>query len=188
MIARDDDYTFGVLHSRLHELWSLRMCTWLGIGNDPRDTPTTTFETFPFPWPLGTLESKLTAAWRKHYEAIAAAAVALDTARQRWLNPSDLVKSGRALAPGFPAPLVPKNEAAEKELKKRTLTALYNARPQWLAETHAAFDRAVLAAYGWPADLPDDEVLARLLSLNLKRPAAIGRTAEEEAPDAGDDE
>ena len=48
-IARDDDTTFGILHSRFHEVWSLRLCTWLGKGNDPRYTPTTTFETFPFP-------------------------------------------------------------------------------------------------------------------------------------------
>lgn len=48
-IARSDDTAFGILHSRLHELWSLRMCTWLRNGNDPRYTRTTTFETFPFP-------------------------------------------------------------------------------------------------------------------------------------------
>ena len=48
-IARADDTTFGILHSRFHELWSLRMCTWMGKGNDPRYTPTTCFETFPFP-------------------------------------------------------------------------------------------------------------------------------------------
>jgi methylase of polypeptide subunit release factors len=48
-IARADDTTFGMLHSRFHELWSLRMCTWMGVGNDPRYTPTTCFETFPFP-------------------------------------------------------------------------------------------------------------------------------------------
>ncbi len=49
VIARADDTTFGILHSRVHELWSLGLCTWLGKGNDPRYTPTTTFETFPFP-------------------------------------------------------------------------------------------------------------------------------------------
>ena len=49
VIARDDDTTFGILHSRFHELWSLRLCTWLGKGNDPRYTPSTIFETFPFP-------------------------------------------------------------------------------------------------------------------------------------------
>ena len=47
--ARADDTTFGILHSRFHELWSLKMCTWMGVGNDPRYTPTTCFETFPFP-------------------------------------------------------------------------------------------------------------------------------------------
>ena len=49
VIAREDDTTFGILHSRFHEAWSLRLGTWLGKGNDPRYTPTTTFETFPFP-------------------------------------------------------------------------------------------------------------------------------------------
>ena len=47
VIAREDDTTFGILHSRFHEAWSLRRGTWLGKGNDPRYTPTTTFETFP---------------------------------------------------------------------------------------------------------------------------------------------
>ena len=37
-IARDDDTTFGILHSRFHEAWSLRLGTWLGVGNDPRYT------------------------------------------------------------------------------------------------------------------------------------------------------
>ena len=49
VIARADDTTFGILHSRFHEAWSLRLGTWLGKGNDPRYTPTTTFESFPFP-------------------------------------------------------------------------------------------------------------------------------------------
>ena len=49
VVARDDDTTFGILHSRFHETWSLRRGTWQGKGNDPRYTPTTTFETFPFP-------------------------------------------------------------------------------------------------------------------------------------------
>ncbi|HEX8701278.1 MAG TPA: DNA methyltransferase [Myxococcaceae bacterium] len=185
VIARDDDYTFGVLHSRVHQVWGLHQGTQL--EDRPRYTPTTTFEAFPFPWPLNMPESKLTAAARKHREAIAAAAVALDTVRQRWLNPPDLVKPGRALAQGLPVPWVPKNEAAEKELKKRTLTALYNAWPQWLAEAHATLDRAVFTAYGWPADLPDDDVLSLLLELNLKRPEATGKAADDETPEAEDD-
>ena len=54
-------------------------------------------------------------------------------------------------------------------LKKRTLTNLYNARPTWLDNAHRKLDAAVFAAYGWPADLPDEEILARLLALNLAR-------------------
>ncbi|MEX0866275.1 MAG: hypothetical protein WD030_02885 [Pirellulales bacterium] len=57
-------------------------------------------------------------------------------------------------------------------LKKRTLTNLYNERPTWLGHVHRKLDEAVAAAYGWPADLPDDELLAKLLELNLARAAA----------------
>ena len=49
VIARDDDTSLSILQIRFHELWSLPVCTGLGKGNDPRYTPTTTFETFPFP-------------------------------------------------------------------------------------------------------------------------------------------
>ena len=60
------------------------------------------------------------------------------------------------------------------ELAKRTLTNLYNQRPSWLEHVHRKLDEAVLAAYGWPADLGDDEILARLLALNLSRAAGGG--------------
>ena len=55
------------------------------------------------------------------------------------------------------------------DLAKRTLTNLYNQRPTWLANAHADLDAAVFAAYGWPADLGDTEVLERLLVLNSQR-------------------
>lgn len=71
---------------------------------------------------------------------------------------------------GFPARLQPKNPEAAKTLARRTLTALYNERPEWLVEAHNALDTAVAAAYGWPADISDDEALRRLLALNLARP------------------
>ena len=62
---------------------------------------------------------------------------------------------------------MPRDEEAEKELKKRTLTNLYNARPQWLADAHAALDAAVAAAYGWDADTSEEEALRKLLSMNF---------------------
>ncbi len=74
--------------------------------------------------------------------------------RDNWLNPAG---------------------ASEAELKKRTLTNLYNQRPAWLDNAHKALDRAVLDAYGWPHDLADDELLARLLALNAER--ASGQSA-----------
>jgi hypothetical protein len=63
--------------------------------------------------------------------------------------------------------------ATEAELKKRTLTNLYNARPTWLANLHAALDRAVWTAYGWddpdPTLTGEDAILGRLLALNGER-------------------
>jgi type II restriction/modification system DNA methylase subunit YeeA len=174
-IARDDDYTFGVLHSRPHELWSLGTGTWLGKGNDPRYTPTSTFETFPFPWPLNKPDDKLTADQTAHRDAIAAAARALNEARERWLNPPEWVREEPDVVPELPPRLVPLDEEAEEALKKRTLTNLYNERPTWLANLHAALDAAVFAAYGWPEppdQLSDQEILARLLKLNLERDPA----------------
>lgn len=81
-------------------------------------------------------------------EEIAEAARRLDGRRRNWLDPEG---------------------TTEAELKKRTLTNLYNARPTWLAQAHAKLDSAVFAAYGWPADLSDEEVLTNLLALNQER-------------------
>jgi type II restriction/modification system DNA methylase subunit YeeA len=63
---------------------------------------------------------------------------------------------------------------AAATLKTRTLTNLYNERPAWLDNAHRDLDTAVAAAYGWPADISEEEALARLLALNLER-AAAGR-------------
>ncbi len=133
-IARDDDYTFGVLHSRFHELWALALGTQLETR--PRYTPTTCFETFPFPRP--TDEQRV---------AIGAISAELDRLRQGWLNPE-----GVSVA----------------ELKRRTLTNLYNTRPTWLDNIHARLDAAVADAYGWETSVADEEIIERLLALNLE--------------------
>jgi hypothetical protein len=137
-IARDDDYTFGILHSRVHEAWARGMGTQLReVESGFRYTPTTCFETFRFPRPNDAQR-----------EAIAEAARELDRLRNGWLNPAGLT---------------------DDQLAKRTLTNLYNARPAWLAQAHERLDAAVLAAYGWPADIDREDLLARLLALNLAR-------------------
>jgi hypothetical protein len=195
-IAREDDTTFGIMHSRFHELWSLRMCTFLGVGNDPRYTPTTCFETFPFP-------DKLTPADTSHQKTelvdgvliparltdttthktrsiamkIAKAAAHLVDTRDKSLNPPEWVEwvqSPEEAAAGFPKRAIAK-PGHEAELKKKTLTNLYNTRgtPEgaWIDALHADLDRAVAAAYGWPEDIGTDDALARLLTLNQTRAA-----------------
>ena len=54
VFARDDDYFFGVLHSRVHEVWARATGTQLReVESGFRYTPSTCFETFPFPWAPG---------------------------------------------------------------------------------------------------------------------------------------
>jgi hypothetical protein len=221
-IARADDTTFGILHSRFHELWALRMGT--SLEDRPRYTPTTCFETFPFPaglTPADTAHQRTEAleggalipadlpdtlsaenfkpnqppapvhqaqaaitpiALRPAAMAIAQAAQRLNTLRQAWLNPPEwthtvpeVVPLGLSASP-YPDRIVPK-PGFEKELAKRTLTNLYNQRPAWLAAAHAQLDAAVAAAYGWAdytANMPDAEILRRLLALNLQRSTSEG--------------
>ena len=149
VIARDDDVTFGILHSRFHEAWSLRLGT--SLEDRPRYTPTTTFETFPFPDGLSPDIPAADTANDPCAAAIAAAARRLVELRDRWLNPSEWVEWVDEPALGYPKRPVARDEAAGKELKKRTLTNLYNARPQWLADAHATLDAAVAVTYGSPA-------------------------------------
>jgi type II restriction/modification system DNA methylase subunit YeeA len=143
VIAREDDYAFGIIHSRGHEIWSLAQGA--SLEDRPRYSSARTFETYPFPWPPGhePKDSPLV-------EAIAEAARELVEKRDAWLSPPD---------------------ASAEELKRRTLTNLYNARPSWLAEAHRKLDTTVFAAYGWPVTLTDAELLERLLALNHERAA-----------------
>jgi hypothetical protein len=170
VIARDDDYFFGVLHSKVHEIWSLHIGSNMGKGNDPRYTSTKTFKPFPFPF-VPNKEDTASAL----YNAVAAAAKQLHEERQAWLEGENINGTG--------------GKASATRLKDRTLTNLYNAlnvfrgketlRPKQdagnfaprLAELHDTLDKAVCDAYGWPHDILNDEeaILSRLLSLNLER-------------------
>ncbi len=149
----------------------------------PRYTPSTTFETFPFPEGLTPNIRAADYAADPRAVAIAEAAADLNLLRERWLNPADLVavepEVTPTAAPGeepvrYPDRILPRDDEAAKELKKRTLTNLYNLRPAWLDNAHRRLDAAVAAAYGWPADLSDGDALARLFALNQAR-AAAGR-------------
>jgi len=173
-VARDDECTFGILSSRAHELWALKLCAWIGAGNDPTYTPSTTFETFPFPEGLTPNIPAADYAADPRAVAIGEAAADLNAKREAWLNPADLVWIEPEVVPGYPDRILPVSPEAAVELKKRTLTNLYNQRPAWLDMAHKRLDAAVAAAYGWPDGLSDDEVLERLFALNQER-AAAGR-------------
>jgi type II restriction/modification system DNA methylase subunit YeeA len=221
--ARADDFFFGVLHSRFHEVWALKQGTRLETR--PRYTPTTCFETFPFPFADDlaeqpeNLEAELNAA--KHYAhivlreetpprtpdehraAIAAAAQELNELRERWLNPPEWTVEKILEFPGsadgpwaryvvktdkngigtvrYPR-LEPKDADCAAKLKERTLTKLYNERPAWLDLAHKKLDAAVAAAYGFPADLTDEQILEKLLALNLARAAAEAKAAKVKKP------
>jgi hypothetical protein len=97
------------------------------------------------------------------------AAVQLHQRREAWLNPLDLVKRVPEVVLGFPERVVPIDDQAAALLRKRTLTNLYNERPTWLVNAHRDLDAAVAAAYGWPADISEDDALAALLELNRDR-------------------
>ena len=173
-IARDDDTSFGILHSRFHELWSLRLGS--SLEDRPRYTPSTTFETFPFPDGLTPNLQAAAYAGDPRAQTIAAAARALVAARDRWLHPAELVRRVPEVVPGLPDRILPRDTAAAATLQRRTLTNLYNTRGTpagtWLDTLHRTLDDAVAAAYGWPPALPDAEVLARLLALNQVRAGA----------------
>ncbi len=258
VFAKDDDYSFGILHSRLHEVWSLAQGTQLREKESGfRYTPTTCFETFPFPFPddleepLDNAEAALNAA--KHYShitlheepvpyrtgksaiaspqlkieehraAIAAAAKELNTLRERWLNPPEWTVEKILEFPGsingpwaryivrqdlqdsqdskkhpvhpvnpvkdgigmvrYPR-LEPRDADCAAKLKARTLTKLYNERPAWLDLAHKKLDAAVAAAYGFPANLTDEQILEKLLALNLERAADEAKAAKVKKPKA----
>ncbi len=102
------------------------------------------------------------------HEFIAKVARALVEARDRWLNPPEWSDRIPEVVPGYPDRIVAK-PGFEAELKKRTLTNLYNARPAWLDHLHRDLDVAVAAAYGWEWPLSDDDILKRLFELNQFR-------------------
>jgi type II restriction/modification system DNA methylase subunit YeeA len=183
VFGRDDDYFLGVLQSRIHRVWSSAQGTQLREKESgARYTPTTCFETFPFP--ECATDEKL---------EITRLAAELDALRSRWLNPPEWTRKDILTFPGsvdgpwaqyvcdvdergigtvrYPR-LISKDDAAALQLAKRTLTNLYNEQPTWLDLAHQRLDEAVFAAYGWEPTLSNEDILTRLLALNQERAAA----------------
>jgi hypothetical protein len=260
VFARQDDYLFGILHSKAHETWCKAVGTQLreresGLNYNVESS----FETFPFPFPddlqppkaalvkpppksekspepdrfyaenlaaknyfMGkeepppygrgsrreeahpspsALATPLSA--RDHHAAIATAAKELNELRERWLSPPEWTVERILEFPGsadgpwsryvadpdqngigtvrYPR-LEPRDADCAAKLKQRTLTNLYNERPAWLDLAHKKLDVAVAAAYGWPADLTDEQILEKLLALNLERAAEESKAASLKKP------
>jgi type II restriction/modification system DNA methylase subunit YeeA len=186
-ITREDDYFFGLLHSRIHETWSLVTSPRHGVGNDPTYNAHSCFETFPFPYPPGQEDQA-----DPQVHVIAEAARELVRLRDAWLagddqrpTTNDQRGSAQPSSLGDDQRPTTNDQRAQpssfalrpSSLKDRTLTNLYNRRPDWLDLAHRRLDAAVFAAYGWPNDLSDDEILARLLALNLERAAGQAAVA-----------
>ena len=221
VFARSDDASFGILNSRIHEVWSLAQASVHGDGSEggrPTYNAKSCFETFPFPEGLtpadtahqrtervggsphpsplpggegaragavagdaAVIPAGLSGDVRTAAEKIAIAAKRLNDLRESWLNPPEwtqrvpeVIPLGMDASP-YPDRILPKN-GHEKELAERTLTKLYNQRPAWLDAAHKMLDAAVAAAYGWTdysADMPDEEILKRLLALNLERAVKV---------------
>jgi type II restriction/modification system DNA methylase subunit YeeA len=180
VFAQDADWFMAILHSRVHEVWARAQGTQVRERESGfRYTPTTCFENFPLPQLASSQEV-----------AISAAAKELDDLRCRWLNPPEWTETQVLEFPGsvdgpwaryvvepdargigtvrWPR-IVPKDADCAASLKKRTLTNLYNQRPAWLDLAHKKLDAAVFAAYGWDPSMSDEELLERLLRLNLQR-------------------
>jgi len=194
VIARSDDTTFGILQSRYHILWAHSLES--PYGNHPtakRYNSTRVFRSFAFPEGLTPNTPANVYAADPRAKKIAKAAGRLDQLRNAWLNPPDLIRIEPEVVPGYPDRILPKDTLAAAQLRERTLTNLYNQRPQWLIDAHRDLDAAVADAYGWPADISEEDALARLLELNLARAAANGPVVangggEDEQNGNGEDE
>ena len=150
-IGSSDAWILAVLSSRIHTSWAPVLGGWLGLGNDPRYSKSRCFDPFPLPVPSEPLKAKICAAGEE-----------LDAHRKRVIaERPDLTLTGlynvlEKLKAG--TPLTDKDEI----IKDRGLVLI-------LRELHEEIDRLTAEAYGWPVDLGDDEILARLVALNAER-------------------
>jgi type II restriction/modification system DNA methylase subunit YeeA len=178
--ADESDFLFGILASRVNAIWAFAQGTQVREKESGfRYTPKTCFETFPLP-----------DCNERQKIDIAAAAKELNELRGNWLNPPEWTTTRVLEFPGsidgpwsrfvvdpdarsigtvrYPR-MEPRDTDCAKKLAKRTLTNLYNERPAWLAHAHAKLDAAVAAAYVFVVDLTNEQILEKLLTLNIER-------------------
>jgi Fe2+ or Zn2+ uptake regulation protein len=150
-VASDDAFHLGVLSSSIHVAWAIKSGGWLGVGNDPRYSKSRCFDPFPFPATDAFTRARIASIAEKldqHRKSVQAAHP--DITLTQMYNVLEALKTAAALTP------------AEQRVRDDGLVLI-------LRELHDELDAAVAQAYGWPADLPEQEVLARLVALNKAR-------------------
>ncbi len=149
--ASDDAYLLGVLSSNIHIYWSLAAGGRLGVGNDPRYNSSRCFFPFPFPDPTPELRERIRdTGERLDAHRKARQALHPDLTLTGMYNVLEALRAGRELSP------------KERDIHEKGLVAI-------LRQLHDELDAAVAQAYGWPADLPEADILARLVALNHAR-------------------
>lgn len=149
--AIDDAYYLGVLSSRIHVVWALATGGRLGVGNDPRYTKTRCFDPFPFPACSPAQEQRIRDlgeqldAHRKSRQAAHP-----DLTLTGMYNVLEKLRAGAELGD------------KERDIHTKGLISI-------LKKLHDEIDAAVFEAYGWPADLSDEQILEKLVALNAER-------------------
>jgi hypothetical protein len=152
-IALSDACQLGVLSSRFHTVWALRTGGWLGVGNDPVYVKSKCFDPFPFPDVSDALKIRI----RETAEELDALRKQVRAEHARLTltqiyNVLEKLRAGQELTDD------------DEAIKNNGLVLI-------LRELHDKLDSLVAEAYGWPADLSEDETLARLVALNAERAA-----------------
>ncbi len=152
-IGVEDAFFLSVLSSRFHVCWSLAAGGRLGVGNDPVYVKTSCFDPFPFPDPPDSLKAEIRELGeRLDAHRKARLAVHGHLTMTKMYNTLEKLRAGEVLS------------EADKDLYEAGLIGV-------LRDIHDRIDRAVAAAYGWPADLSEAEILERLVALNQARAA-----------------
>ena len=160
-IAIEDAYHLGVLSSRFHVAYSLAAGGRLGFGNDPRYNKTKCFETFPFPDATEAQKAKIREigerldAHRKRQQSLHA-----DLTLTEMYNAFEAVRSGVNLQ---------ETDSKGKKIHAKLIKSHETGLVSILKKHHDDLDTAVAEAYGWPTNLPDQEILQRLVNLNTHR-------------------
>ncbi|EAQ07201.1 class I SAM-dependent DNA methyltransferase [Yoonia vestfoldensis] len=156
-IGLSDGWHMAVLSSKQHLLFMLATCGWLGAGNDPTYNNSICFNKFPFPDP--------TEAQKTHLRSLGEQLDAHRKERQATHPKLTLTAMYNVLEKLRANERI---EGKDKEIYSQGLVGI-------LRDLHDQIDRAVAEAYGWPADLSDDDILHRLVDLNRTRAAEEAR-------------